>query len=79
MWFPSRSYSHSAALAWNKERVAVLADSAFVNGGQTNSCGHRYSSGGAYVALCQLGICFVCEGCLLEEDLYALSGYLLCG
>ena len=36
---------NSAAFTWNQECVALLADPAFVCGGETHSCGHGYFSG----------------------------------
>ena len=79
MGFPSGFYSHAAALARHQKCVAVLADSALVLRGQTHSGSHRYFPRGTDVVLRQLGIRFVRARCLLEEDVYALSGYLLCG
>jgi hypothetical protein len=72
-------YAYAAVVALHEQRVAVLADLPFKRYWQAYSRGHRYLSGGLYVASGQLRIGIVCVLGLLEEDLYALFSYLLCG
>jgi len=77
--FPSRFYSHTATVARHQQCIAVLAYLAFETGGQSHSCGHGYFSRSGNVSLGKLRVRLVNACGLLEEGLYALSGYLLCG
>jgi len=49
--FSARLHPHAAAPAWNKQRIAVLADLPSVLQGQANPRRHGYPAGSADVAL----------------------------
>ena len=77
--FPPWLQSNAAGFSRNQQRVAAFADAAFVNRWNAQTRGHADFLSCQHVALRQFRASFVVACCLFEEDVYADSGYLLCG
>ncbi len=79
MRLSSLLYPHTAVFAKHKQRIAFSADSAFVFRWQAYFCCHSDFSGGFHVVASELRVASAGFLSLVEQGLYALLGYLLCG
>jgi hypothetical protein len=76
---PFLFYAHTAIVPRHKHNIAVLTYTAFERRWQADFRSHGYFPGSCYVMAGQLRIRFARFFSLLEESLYPLFGYLLCG
>jgi hypothetical protein len=72
-------YPHATIPYRHEQRIAVSADSALIVRWQTYFCSHGDFPSNLYVAAGELRIFSACLFSLLEQDLYAMFSYLLCG
>jgi hypothetical protein len=78
MRLPFLPYPHPTVVAMHKQHMAVFADLTLVHRWERDFRCHSYFSGSCNVTAGKLRIVTVDAFSFLEENLYSLSGYLLC-